>query len=338
LPSEGLRVEALSAARGGARILDGVSLAIDGGATLALLGPNGAGKSTLLRCVAGLEPTSSGTVELAGRDVSRVPAHLREIGFVPQEPSLFPHRTVAENIAFGPAIRRFPRSRVDAEIRAQADRLGVAGLLQRYPSQLSGGEMQRVALARALAARPRALLLDEPFANLDPEFRTELRAEFRSIFQGMEIPILHVTHDREEALFLADHLVLLFSGRVRQSGSPSDIVERPQDAQVARFLGFNVLRTDAGELAVRPDDLLLSGPEDGIRATVVSSGFVGRAESVHLTLADGSRAEVRRGLHGTPVRPGQKVGLRWANAVRIESAVEGGLPPETLSPGGGRVK
>lgn len=338
MPFEGLEVEDLSASWGDVPVLDRISFSIPRGKTAVLLGPNGAGKSTLLRCLVGLQPTTGGQVRLDGRDLREVPAHRREIGLVPQEASLFSHRTVAENIAFGPALRKAPPDAVDQEVRRLAARLGVADLLARFPSQLSGGEAQRVALARALAATPRALLLDEPFANLDPEFRMELRAEFRSVFQSLEVPVLHVTHDRDEGLFLADRVLLLFDGTVHQQGSPAEILSHPLTARIARFLGYNVLPTNDGEVAVRPEEVAVEEAGDGFRATVLAAGTVGRGQSIHLRLEDGTRVEALLPPTSGPLAPGREVRVQWRSSIPIGRPHPGRPPHPEEDALGARVK
>jgi ABC-type Fe3+/spermidine/putrescine transport system ATPase subunit len=209
-----LRVESLSAAWGSLQVLDGLSFTVDPGELLVLLGPNGSGKSTLLRCLAGLERPSSGRIWVDGVEVSARPAHRRGIVLMFQDAALFPHRTVYENIAYAPLLQHRPRAEVEEEVGRQVGLLGLAGLEDRAPDHLSGGERQRVALARTLAARPWMVLLDEPFASIDPEVKAGLRADFRQALRRAGTAAIHVTHDRPEGLFLGDRVGLLFEGHL----------------------------------------------------------------------------------------------------------------------------
>lgn len=237
----GLRVEAGGFAAGP------VDLAVADGAYGVLLGPSGAGKSLVLEAVAGVLPAAGGQVRLAGADVTALAPERRRVGLVFQDGLLFPHLTVARNIAYG------LRGDGAAEVERLADAVGVRDLLGRRPATLSGGERQRVALARALAAAPRALLLDEPLSAVDPEAREALQELLRRVCRERALPVLHVTHDRDEAFALADECHVLIAGRLRQQGRPLDVLRRPADAAVARFLGArNVLaaRRDPGDPCV----------------------------------------------------------------------------------------
>ena len=227
-----------------------VDLEVGDGRYVVLLGPSGAGKSLVLEAVAGVRPAAAGAVLIGGADVTGSSPERRRVGLVFQDGLLFPHLTVAANIAYGMrAARRdgageAPSGRValDAEVANLAEAVGASVLLGRRPATLSGGERQRVALARALAARPRALLLDEPLSAVDPEAREALQDVLRRVCRERRLPVLHVTHDRDEAFALADECVVMVAGRVHQSGRPLDVLRRPADAVVARFLGArNVL-------------------------------------------------------------------------------------------------
>ena len=192
-----LEVEGLSAAWDGVPVFEDVSFHIDEGEFFVLLGPNGSGKTTLLRCLAGLERPVRGTVRLDGVNITHLPPHRRGIALMFQDPALFPHRSVLENIAYGALLRRRPATEVREEIARLIDLLHLAGFEDRRPNQLSGGELHRVALARTLAARPRLVLLDEPFASIDVELKAELRSEFRQVLRAFGLSAIHVTHDRE---------------------------------------------------------------------------------------------------------------------------------------------
>ncbi|MCI4342024.1 MAG: ATP-binding cassette domain-containing protein [Thermoplasmata archaeon] len=318
MPPESLRLEGISADLDRRPVLEQVSFEVPAGSTTVVLGPNGSGKTTLLRCIAGFERPRAGHVFLGTQEMTMLPTHRRRVGLVAQEPSLFLHRTVAENIAYGPELRHRPRAEVDEQVRSLGRQLGIEGLLGRPASRLSGGEQQRAALARALAAEPRALLLDEPFASIDAPFRAGLRAEFRSALRDREIPVLHVTHDREEGLFLADQLVLLFDGRVHARGDPRRLFGHPPSARAAAFLGYNLLPVDRGIVAVLPRALRLVGPSEGrLAGELIASGWVGEGEELQVRLTDRSVVTVRLapGERALPVR--RSVGLDWQEEVSI---------------------
>ncbi|MCI4346192.1 MAG: ABC transporter ATP-binding protein [Thermoplasmata archaeon] len=313
-----LRVERLVAAWGKSPVLRDISFEVRAGETLVILGPNGSGKSTLLRCIAGLETPVGGRIWLGEEELTRLPTFRRGVGLVSQEPSLFLHRTVAENIAYGPELRGLSREETDARIRELATRLGFSGLLDRRPGQLSGGEQARVALARSLAASPRALLLDEPFAAIDPAFRSGLRAEFRSVLKDRELPVIHVTHDREEGLFLADRLLLLFDGEVHAVGSPQELFRTPRTVRWARFLGYNVLSVAHELHAVLPSDLSVVPPGTGrLRGKVTAFGLLGSTAGVSVRLPDGTLVEVHLPASRNTIPVGEEVGLEWSRSTPV---------------------
>src|SRR5215212_754516 len=295
--------------------LDGVSVEIPSGSLTALLGPSGSGKSTLLRVIAGLERPDAGTVEIDGRDATTLPPQRRGVGFVFQHYAAFKHMTVRENVAFGLKVARRPR----AEIRARVDELlelvQLPGLADRYPAQLSGGQRQRMALARALAVEPSVLLLDEPFGALDARVRKELRAWLRRLHDEVHVTTVFVTHDQEEAMEVADQIVVMNDGRVEQVAAPRELYERPANEFVMSFVGpVNRL----GGAFVRPHDLeLLLEPNGATREAqverVVHLGFEVRVElvrddgerfSVQLTRDDVERLELERGqiVYARPTR------------------------------------
>lgn len=217
--------------------LDRVSLEVPAGSLVALLGPSGSGKTTLLRIIAGLESADEGAVLYEGEDVTGRPVRERNVGFVFQHYALFRHMSVFENVAFGLRVRRAPEAEVRQRVGELLHLVRLDGLEKRYPGQLSGGQRQRVALARALAARPRVLLLDEPFGALDAKVRQELRGWLRRLHDEIALTSLFVTHDQEEAFEVADKVVVLRGGRVEQAGSPQEVFERPANAFVMDFLG-----------------------------------------------------------------------------------------------------
>jgi sulfate/thiosulfate transport system ATP-binding protein len=269
--------------------LEDVSVEVPGGSLVALLGPSGSGKSTLLRVVAGLERPDAGTVMLDGADITAVPVERRGIGFVFQHYAAFKYMTVRDNVAFGLRIRRRPRREVRRRVDELLELVQLAGLADRYPAQLSGGQRQRMALARALAVQPRVLLLDEPFGALDARVRTELRAWLRRLHDEVHVTSVFVTHDQEEAMELAERIVVMNHGRVEQSGDPRELYEQPANDFVMRFVGPV---TRIGDTVLRPHDLDLSVEPDGpgteaMIERLIHLGFEVRAE---LVLADGQRA------------------------------------------------
>lgn len=212
-----------------------LGLGVPAGRVLAVLGPSGAGKSMLLDTIAGFRAPRSGRVHLGGRDITTLPAEQRRIGMVFQDAALFPHLSVRDNIGFGPRLRGQDRGRVVTDL---LERFGISHLAARAPRSLSGGERQRVALARALAAQPAALLLDEPLSALDQPTREELREVLRETLRELDVPAIHVTHDRDEALRLADDLAVLAAGTLRQTGPATRLTHHPTDTVVARMLGW----------------------------------------------------------------------------------------------------
>ncbi|MFY9716479.1 MAG: ABC transporter ATP-binding protein [Thermoplasmata archaeon] len=313
-----LRVERLCAAWGEEPVLRDVSFDLSTGELLSLLGPNGSGKTTLLRCLVGLERPTSGSIRLDGMEIGGLPTHRRGVGLMSQEPALFPNRTVLENVAYAPLLRRTSDQGVRDEVRRWLVLLRLEAFEDRRPDTLSGGERQRVALARALAAQPKVILLDEPFASIDVELRADLRAEFRRVLRELGIAAIHVTHDREEGLFLGDRVGLLFAGRLETIGTPADVFAHPPSVRAARLLGYNVLREGDGARAVHPSDVRI-GPRstEGREATVVVVGTTGRERLVVLSLADGERVEAR-GMSPEPApRPGDVVGISWVVSIRL---------------------
>jgi ABC-type Fe3+/spermidine/putrescine transport system ATPase subunit len=219
-------------------LLSGISFAVEAGETVCLLGASGSGKSTLLRIIAGLEAPESGQVLWRGTDLASVPAHLRYFGLVFQDYALFPHLSVAENVAFGLKMQSLPRREIKRRVTASLEQVNMSGFAHRRVTDLSGGEQQRVALARALAPRPRLLMFDEPLGALDRALRDHLLEELRGILHASDVPAIYVTHDQEEAFAIADRVVLLHDGQIEQEGRPADVFASPASGWVARFLGL----------------------------------------------------------------------------------------------------
>jgi sulfate transport system ATP-binding protein len=270
-----IEIEGVNKRFGNFVALDNVSVDLPTGQLTALLGPSGGGKSTLLRIIAGLEQADSGSVRIEGVEATHLPARKRNVGFVFQHYAAFKHLSVRRNIAFGLEIRHRPK----AEIRARVDELLALVHLEQFadrlPSQLSGGQRQRMALARALAVEPKVLLLDEPFGALDAKVRKELRDWLRRLHDEVHVTTVFVTHDQEEALEVADSIVVINAGRIEQIGSPDDLYDRPANDFVMRFLGPV---TQLGNRLVRPHDLRLH-PLGSVDAAT-SGGVAGRITRV----------------------------------------------------------
>jgi sulfate transport system ATP-binding protein len=248
--------------------LDDVSVEVPSGSLTALLGPSGGGKSTLLRIIAGLEEPDSGVVEIAGTDATRLPPQSRNVGFVFQHYAAFKHMSVYRNVAFGLEIRKRPKEEIRRKVNELLELVHLEQFAHRRPAQLSGGQRQRMALARALAVEPQVLLLDEPFGALDAQVRKELRKWLRRLHDEVHVTTVFVTHDQEEAMEVADSIVVIAGGRVEQVGAPSELYEQPANDFVMSFLGPV---TQLGDVMVRPHDLELTGEPNGttIAGTVV---------------------------------------------------------------------
>jgi sulfate/thiosulfate transport system ATP-binding protein len=286
--------------------VDDVSISVPTGSLTALLGPSGSGKSTLLRVISGLEQPDAGCVVIEGSDVTGLPPQRRGIGFVFQHYAAFKHMTVHKNVAFGLEIRRRPRSEIKARVEELLELVQLTGLAKRYPAQLSGGQRQRMALARALAVEPTVLLLDEPFGALDARVRKELRAWLRRLHDEVHVTTVFVTHDQEEAMEIADQIVLMNHGRVEQTGTARDLYEQPANEFVMSFIGPV---SHFGEELVRPHDIDVRREPNGSaeRATVervVHLGFEVRADLalddgrevwVQMTRAEAQQLDLREG-------------------------------------------
>jgi putative spermidine/putrescine transport system ATP-binding protein len=250
-----IELESVSKRYGDFHAVRDFSLAIEQGELVVLLGPSGCGKTTTLRMIAGFVPVTSGRVRLGGRDVTNLPPHRRNTGLVFQGYALFPHLTAAENVAFGLEMRRLPDAVVREKVARALKLVRLEGLGDRLPRQLSGGQQQRVALARALVIEPDALLLDEPLSNLDAKLREEVRVEIRQLQRALGLTTVMVTHDQDEALAMADRLVVMSAGAIQQIGTQRDLYERPRNRFVAGFVGrTNFLRGQLVEAGVFRSD------------------------------------------------------------------------------------
>jgi len=230
-------IQSLVKRYGSSTAVNGISLNIEHGEFISLLGPSGCGKTTTLKCLAGFEAVDEGRILFDGRDVARLPPEQRDIGMVFQNYALFPHMTVAGNLAFGLEMRGRPKAEITERVRAVLDLVQLGGLGARYPRELSGGQQQRVALARALVIEPKILLLDEPLANLDATLRDEMRTFIRDLQKRVGISTLYVTHDQAEAMTMSDRVVVMFGGQIAQVDTPEAVYDRPASAAVARFVG-----------------------------------------------------------------------------------------------------
>jgi putative spermidine/putrescine transport system ATP-binding protein len=299
-PAMSLEVREVSVLYGANRVLDHISLNAAGGEFIALLGASGCGKTTLLRAICGFVAVASGWIAVGGRDITRLPPDKRNIAMVFQSYALWPHMTVAQNIGYGLKLRGVGRAEIAGRVAELLAMLRLDGLAERKVTALSGGQRQRVALGRALAINPQILLLDEPLSNLDARIREEVRHEIKTLQQTLGITTVHVTHDRQEAMVMADRVVILDAGRAAQIGTPEEIYNRPNSAFVASFMGAsNVVslrvrgggkRVDIGEEpfseGIEIDRSLLTAKGIGHRSgdTPVNAHF--RSEDARLCLPD----------------------------------------------------
>ncbi|HYF06418.1 MAG TPA: ABC transporter ATP-binding protein [Acetobacteraceae bacterium] len=337
-----LSLQALVKRYGATTAVERVDLEVAEGEFVALLGPSGCGKTTTLRMVAGFVEPTEGRVVIAGRDVTRTPPHARDTGMVFQSYALFPHMTVAQNVAFGLEMRKVARAEREARVAEALRLVRLDGLADRLPRQLSGGQQQRVALARALVVNPAVFLLDEPLSNLDAKLRAEVRLEIRALQRRLGLTTLFVTHDQEEALTMADRLVVMDRGRVRQVGTAEALYEQPADAFVAGFIGRcnffagapegeNLFRTAGGALlpcdtrdappapmvmALRPERVTLAaGSGSGVPALLSAVTYLGAQTEWHVEIAGASMtiAGPTPGASDPRKRlaPGDAVTLNW---------------------------
>ena len=303
-----------------ARVLDGVTLEVSDGEFLAILGPSGCGKSTILRCLAGLEPPTSGDLIIGGQRVNDLPAAERDVAMVFQSYALYPHLTVRQNLEFPLKMRRAPHPRRDALVREAATRLELEPLLERMPGQLSGGQRQRVALGRALVRQPKVFLFDEPLSNLDAALRVQLRAELIGLHESLGATMLYVTHDQVEALTMGKRVAVMHAGRLQQVGTPVEVYGQPANTFVARFVGapgMNLLpgalvpsgTAGAATVGVRPEHIHFSPPDGGMwNGAVETVERLGSETLVHVRLEAEQRVVAR--LPGiVSISRGDRVGV-----------------------------
>ena len=323
-----LKITGLHKYYGSVHAVKGVDLEIPAGEFTVLVGQSGCGKSTLLRTIAGLEDADQGNIEIGGELMNHVLPRDRDIAMVFQNYALYPYMTVFENIAFGLRARKTPAAEIAPKVRRAAQMLAIEPLLERYPRQLSGGQLQRVAIGRAIVRNARLYLFDEPLSNLDAQLRDEMRGEIKRLHQELGKTMIYVTHDQIEAMTMADRIVLLRDGKIEQAGAPLDLYERPATRYVAGFLGspaMNFVPTrlqDGGALAVQlADGGLLALPAsrqgklEGRRGQEITLGV--RPE--HITRASG---ELRQGLvrHTALIELVQPTGSRTYATFRLAGA------------------
>jgi len=352
-----LELRGIAKTYGDAPALSGVSLAVEPGEFLTLLGGSGCGKSTTLRIVAGLTDPDAGEVLLDGRSITDTPAHKRGMAMVFQSYALFPHLTVAENVAFGLEMRRLPVRDAKAKVARALDLVALGEFGGRYPRQLSGGQQQRVALARALVVEPHVLLLDEPLSNLDAQLRARLRVELRALQQKLGVTTIYVTHDQAEALALSDRIAFMAAGRIVETGAPEAIYRRPQDRATAEFLGaanlieglvievgaegfavhsplgrleftrFEALAVgERVEICLRPEDILLMSADapDGLPGRVRHVAYQG-AVTEYIVDPDNAELPLQVQVSGPSAwRNGDPIRLKLP---RISAVLKLGAPP-----------
>jgi len=288
----GIVVENVSKNFGDFVALENVSLEVPSGSLTALLGPSGGGKSTLLRVIAGLEEPDSGTVILDGADLTQSPARERGVGFVFQHYAAFKHMTVRDNVAYGLKIRKRPKDEIAGRVKELLELVHLDGFAHRYPAQLSGGQRQRMALARALAVEPKVMLLDEPFGALDATVRKELRAWLRRLHEDVHVTTIFVTHDQEEAMEVAEQIVVLNQGHVEQEGTPRELYEKPANEFVMSFVG-PVNRLDGHYIRPHDIDIVVDPSDQASEAMIDRIIHLGFEIRIELTHQDGSHFHVQ---------------------------------------------
>lgn len=334
----GIKIENISKQFGSFQALQPTSFEVKTGSLVALLGPSGSGKSTLLRVIAGLEQPDTGAIYLSARDATYQTVQERNVGFVFQHYALFKHLTVRRNIAFAMELQKWPKARIKQRVDMLLNLVQLNGLGERHPAQLSGGQRQRVALARALAIEPQVLLLDEPFGALDAKVRKDLREWLRRLHDEVQVTTVFVTHDQEEAMEIADEIVVMNQGHVEQIGSPAEVYENPATPFVMSFIGaVNVLSPDhtwqslhsqvphAGQVFLRPHDIEIfkTATTGSLEATVQRITHLGWTIRVELELNHQQMitAHVTRDqLHDLQLHPQQTIFLR---PKQIRTFVEG---------------
>lgn len=304
---------------GGTIAVDGVDLEIASGEFFSMLGPSGSGKTTMLRMVAGFEVPTVGAILLDGQDVTHLPPFDRDVNTVFQDYALFPHMTVAQNVAYGLMVKKVDRRERDKRVGEALESVQLASFGSRKPNQLSGGQRQRVALARALVNRPKVLLLDEPLGALDLKLREDMQIELKQIQRSVGITFLFVTHDQEEALTMSDRIAVFNHGKIEQVGTPAEMYERPASAFVAGFVGTsNLITRDGATFTVRPEKIALTDVGTGTTdATITEVQYLGADTRYRVRLDDGTEIVVTQQNLTTmssdvTAARGRRTGLRWS--------------------------
>ena len=331
-----VRLENVTKRFGKTEVIGSINLDIADGEFVVIVGPSGCGKSTLLRLIAGLEETSSGSIWIADDEVTQRPPAQRGVSMVFQTYALYPHMDVYRNISFGLKMSGAGSDTVEQRVRRAAKMLQITDLLHRKPRELSGGQRQRVAIARSIVREPKVFLFDAPLSNLDAALRAQTRLEIARLHDELSSTMIYVTHDQQEAMTLADRIVLLNKGRIEQIGTPGDLYRRPATRFAASFIGspaMNILparindgqailgtgetlavgtqHSGPADIGVRPESILLAGPDQqgALRARVIHIEDLGEARIIHTTLADGSPLAVRYPADLEPPRRGDHIAL-----------------------------
>jgi iron(III) transport system ATP-binding protein len=284
----------------GSIAVDCIDLEVREGEVMALLGPSGCGKTTTLQLMAGFLRPDAGEIWIADRLLSSarsvVPPERRSMSLIFQSYAVWPHKTVAQNVAYGLQVRKLPRAEIDTRVRGMLERVKLGALAQRYPAELSGGQQQRVALARALVVEPQVLLLDEPLSNLDANLREEMRFEIRRLHDETGITMIYVTHDQSEAMVISDRIAVMNLGRVEQVGRPDEIYEMPRTRFVASFIGrTNVLQLNGTATSIRPHQVLLAKPAEPARCIpgrIAREAYLGETRDYVVEIAGGTQLRV----------------------------------------------
>jgi putative spermidine/putrescine transport system ATP-binding protein len=314
-----LELVALTKLYGTTVAVDRVDLRVPANSYCCLLGPSGCGKTSTLRLVAGHETASSGDIVIGAKNVTDLPPAGRGTAMMFQSYALFPHLNAVDNVAFSLKMRGVAKVQRRATAMATLRLVDMANFAERLPTQLSGGQQQRVALARALITQPQILLLDEPLSALDPFLRIKVRTELKRLQKELGISFLHVTHSQDEAMALADLIVVMNGGRIEQAGTPREVFNAPKTAFVAQFIGgHNVIATDQGQIAVRADRLKLHPGGQAQRLSAIVRGVEYQGTHIQVTLAGPDAAELTATLNeaefdAVAVHPGQQVAIDWSD-------------------------
>ena len=341
-----LQLENITKSFGDTEVLRGINLSVRHGEFVTLLGSSGCGKTTTLRIIAGLEVPDSGRVLLDGQDVTDIEPNKRDVNTVFQNYALFPHMTVAQNVAYSLRLKRVNKQVIEKEVNAALSLVQLEGFDKRMPSELSGGQMQRVAIARALVNKPRLLLLDEPLGALDLQLRRQMQTELKQLQKRLDIAFIYITHDQEEALNMSDRIVVMRDGRFEQIGTPAEIYDYPRTSFVAQFVGnANIIHGSVvgqkGEtitestLAVRSEHIQLAycseggsaeSVENGLCATITQKSIVGGMLRIVLRLKDGTELTATRLGINVEYDVGDRVSVSWdaAHAVPVDKESQDG--------------